>query len=320
MPFLVRGLFLLLLLLLSSQCPTSQASRRIHIGSRIGRRFLKAIRAVRGGEAKNFTLTSSSNNNDVQGDDESPDDDETSEEPETKAFFNKIWSRFVPKLESTQFLDRIAMVSTSLLQREDSSLEQEEHLIVYNETFLHSVTPQSDLTRPGRYIHVVTTAALPWFTGTAVNPLLRAAYLHRRTLEINQHENITDSTSPKSWVILVIPWLELREDQELLYGQVFPNTTQQELYIRNWLRKEANMPDVADDLEIVFYPARYHTELGSIFAMGDMMKQLDHRKMDVAILEEPEHVNCKLKNEICVAYPLHHWIVTRLVLILSIIF
>ena len=85
--------------------------------------------------------------------------------------------------------------------------------------------------------------------------------------------------------------MELREDQELLYGQVFPNTTQQELFIRDWLRKEANMPDVADDLEIVFYPARYHTELGSIFAMGDMMKQLDQRKMDVAILEEPEHVN-----------------------------
>eukprot|EP00977_Amphora_coffeiformis_P005140 scaffold1087_cov154-Amphora_coffeaeformis.AAC.2 len=282
---LTRVVFLLLLLV---QCPTSRASsRRIQIGSRIGRRFLKAIRAVRGGEASNFTLTSSDNNlQDV----ESSDDEETSEEPETKAFFNKIWSRFVPKLESTQFLDRIAMVSTSLLQREDSSLEQEEHMMVYNETFLRSVTPQSDLTRPGRYIHVVTTAALPWFTGTAVNPLLRAAYLHRRTLEINRHENATEAAR-KSWVILVIPWLELREDQELLYGQVFPNTTQQELYIRNWLRKEANMPDVADALEIVFYPARYHTELGSIFAMGDMMKQLDQRKMDVAILEEPEHVN-----------------------------
>ncbi len=206
------------------------------------------------------------------------------------------------KRRKLKFLNRIAKVSSYLKKREDeATLEREgprKRQEVYSTELEYDVseeddnrvTRQSDLTRPGRYVHIVTTAALPWMTGTAVNPLLRAAYMHERLQAIN-HNNC-NQTNTNSYVTLVIPWLELPEDQRQLYnGKVFESKEEQELFIRNWLDRSANMPDAAANLKIVFYNARYHADLGSVFAMGDIIQELPPDELDVCVLEEPEHLN-----------------------------
>jgi len=188
-----------------------------------------------------------------------------------------------------QFLHHVAKVSSMLLRREKDATLIGETEEMHQEK--DATTHQSDLTRPGRYVHIVTTAAIPWFTGTAINPLLRSAYLHDRLKQINNDNNNNGNSteSQTSWVTLVIPWLELEDDQRQVYnGQVFQSPGEQEQYVRNWLRDHAYMPDAAQNLNIVFYNARYHAGLGSIFAMGDIIQELPEDELDVCILEEPE--------------------------------
>lgn len=165
-------------------------------------------------------------------------------------------------------------------------------------------TEISNLRDSSRPIWIVTTAALPWFTGTAVNPLLRAAYLlkHRQEEQLANamREDVVERTGP---VHLVIPWLESPDDRVALYGEDWKDATpsKQSDYIREWLETSANLPSVAHELNIHFYPARYHAALSSIFAMGDVFELLEsgtdssdsntQRKRAICVLEEPEHLN-----------------------------
>ena len=94
-----------------------------------------------------------------------------------------------------------------------------------------------------RHVAIVTTASLPWMTGTAINPLFRAAYLAR---------------SAKQKVTLVVPWLS-KSDQELVYPNniTFSAPEEQETYIRNWLHERLGFEA---DFKISFYPGKVNAQ------------------------------------------------------------
>lgn len=124
-----------------------------------------------------------------------------------------------------------------------------------------------------QHIAIFTTASLPWMTGTAVNPLFRAAYL---------------SKDGERKVTLVIPWLSLKE-QVLVYPSniTFRSPSEQEKYVRQWLEERAGF---ASCFSIRFYPGRFSTDKRSILAVGDISEIIPDEEADIAVLEEPEHL------------------------------
>jgi hypothetical protein len=144
-------------------------------------------------------------------------------------------------------------------------------------------TKASDLRDTSRSIHIVTTASLPWLTGTAVNPLLRALYFQR-------------SRTANGKVTLVIPWVVKRKERLQVYpdcdysdGKI--GRKQQEDFIRKWIVEKAGMEKESKTLRIQFYPATYQKKLGSILTLVDICSLIPAHDADVAILEEPEHLN-----------------------------
>ncbi|KAG8391784.1 hypothetical protein BUALT_Bualt01G0223000 [Buddleja alternifolia] len=124
-----------------------------------------------------------------------------------------------------------------------------------------------------QHIAIFTTASLPWLTGTAVNPLFRAAYLAK---------------DDERKVTLVIPWLKLKDQQHVYPNNItFNSTLEQEKYVRQWLEQRTGL---TSSFKIRFYPGRFSLHKRSIIALGDITEVIPDEEADVAVLEEPEHL------------------------------
>ena len=143
------------------------------------------------------------------------------------------------------------------------------------------ILPHTDIADKSKNIWIVTTGALPWMTGTAVNPLLRAAYLS------------TGRKEAGGSVTLMLPWVERTDDQKRVYGKenMFTSPSDQETYIRTWLRDTANMPQASNELNIQWYTAWQEVLENSLYSMGDIIGLIPERDCDICVLEEPEHLN-----------------------------
>lgn len=184
---------------------------------------------------------------------------------------------YIPPWRDLNF-DEVASSKTITVMSEEGEVVKQEESIPPTED-LDVITPVSDLSNPKRIIWVVTTASLPWMTGTAVNPLLRALYLTRGR--------------PKDYVTLMIPWLKDEKSRIQLYGKdkAFADSGEQEAWIREFCRERANCREEEKNLRIQFYPSMYQQSFGSIFPLVDICNLIPYAEADVAILEEPEHLN-----------------------------
>lgn len=123
-----------------------------------------------------------------------------------------------------------------------------------------------------QHISIFTTASLPWMTGTAVNPLFRAAYLAKDGKRVT----------------LVIPWLSPKDQQYVYPDKItFNFPSEQEKYIRQWLEERIGR---TSNFNIQFYPGKFSREKRSILAVGDITGIIPDEEADIAVLEEPEHL------------------------------
>ena len=135
------------------------------------------------------------------------------------------------------------------------------------------VVSSTDLSDKSKNIWIVTTAALPWMTGTAVNPLLRAAYM------------CAGRSQEGGSVTILLPWLERQADQERVYGKekAFANRSEQEQFVREWLRTTADMKEASSELRIRWYTAWQERAENSIYSMGDITSLIPVEEADICV-------------------------------------
>ena len=135
------------------------------------------------------------------------------------------------------------------------------------------VVAKTDLSDKSKNIWIVTTAALPWMTGTAVNPLLRAAYM------------CVGRTVAGGSVTILLPWLERHADQTRVYGEKngFESREDQEEYVRSWLRDTADMKEASSELRIRWYTAWQERAENSIYSMGDITSLIPEHEADICV-------------------------------------
>lgn len=98
-----------------------------------------------------------------------------------------------------------------------------------------------------QHIAIFTTASLPWLTGTAVNPLFRAAYLAK---------------DDQRKVTLVIPWLKLKDQEHVFPNNItFDSPSEQETYVLQWLEDRTGFKS---SFTIRFYPGRVSSQAISL--------------------------------------------------------
>jgi len=158
-----------------------------------------------------------------------------------------------------------AIVAVALRRRQHAKLEQQ-----------RKVRAEQGLTNlrvSGRHVVVVATAAVPWMTGTAVNPTLRAAYL----------AHCTDLK-----VTLMMPWIAEADQKELFKDNVtFKTPEEQVKHMYQWVKDRAGFEP---SFRVIFYAAEYNRRMLGIFPWGDPIAYVPEAERDVAVLEEPEHL------------------------------
>jgi len=175
-------------------------------------------------------------------------------------------------LEKNAYGDEVVSVRDALAKTQRAHVEsnREVEMLMRGE----KIEGKSTLRDPSRQVTIVTTAALPWMTGTSVNPLLRAAFLSG------------DDTGRN--VTLLVPWLA-KVDQQKVFPRdsIFETPKEQEEYIRKWAAKRTGRDSF---FKVAFYPGRYAVDKGSILPVGDPTEYIPEHEADIAILEEPEHL------------------------------